>query len=236
MDAFEIQEHVDESGPRHHSVDPLHGEVTGVHTVSGDRVGLEDRSLNDKDATGQSSARDGEQGKATSPLCGERNRGKKRCSWTDFEKKLIVESHRNHGRKHMILVAQTLGMPTRTADGFVRRAVQGKISATRDMRRSGRSTRQIHTKLDDGLKGLIRWLFTERPEITMAEVRSNVNDYILSQICEEVGVPHSATVLENDSVKAKFDGRRVRSNQTISNWLVTMDLQRETTRKKRKKS
>lgn len=164
---------------------------------------------------------------------GESQSKKHRKSYSDIDKQRIIKADLDGGRQQYAIVAQALDMPIRTADAIVRKARYGLPGADHDRRHDMNETGRP-TKLSERIKELLlEWIHNE-PTLTLGQLLQYVNHDILKQVLEELKVPvqgndakrgfpidenEFAKYLENDDVKKKYEKLRVKSTQTITNWL-----------------
>lgn len=134
--------------------------------------------------------------------------------YSGLEKKLILETHRQYGRKEMIVVARLLGMSVRSADSIVYRSHL--------VRTSVHSEDSSRVKIDVRLGSFIEELLDRESTLTLNQVKELANQNILENIIMEDGSDSSFS-----NILCEYERKRIRSCQTILNFLRRKDYTRK---------
>mmetsp|Transcript_19536 Transcript_19536/g.62638 ORF Transcript_19536/g.62638 Transcript_19536/m.62638 type:complete len:614 (-) Transcript_19536:133-1974(-) len=209
------------------------------------------RKIDEADAmngeTGDSKRSGSEAGVSAAP------RPSKRRIYTDVTRKAIIEAYRTKGRRHMLEVAKSHGMPGKTADDLVCRFKKGNTNALHDHRLDKGKAKSYLRKIDDELGRLLKKWFTDDPTESFVALKEKVNREILRRIIirdfsesitlskeeEAAGGPLNDWQLllgSNSELRTSFDAQGLRSDQTVRNWIVKAGLLRERRTRRRSNS
>eukprot|EP00515_Schizochytrium_aggregatum_P007349 CAMPEP_0202071958 /NCGR_PEP_ID=MMETSP0964-20121228/2124_1 /ASSEMBLY_ACC=CAM_ASM_000500 /TAXON_ID=4773 /ORGANISM="Schizochytrium aggregatum, Strain ATCC28209" /LENGTH=494 /DNA_ID=CAMNT_0048638969 /DNA_START=21 /DNA_END=1505 /DNA_ORIENTATION=- len=173
---------------------------------------------------------------------------RQRKVYSDETKQAIISAYLKHkSRADLFLVAEALGMPKRTAEDLLYRYRRFNNEALHDRRLDPtHRMKSNQVKLDEEMRTFFVDWYSESPQ-TLREMKTKVNAEFLRRLCVDNGEKPPFNLQEavkqlcagdldgvplSAEVKHGFSKKRVRSVQTISNWITTLGLKK----KKKKKS
>lgn len=159
------------------------------------------------------------------------SRKRPRKSYTDMEKRLVIEADARGGRQERLRMADMLGMKAKTADNLISKARYSE-NAAMDKRHDAASNVGRHSKQHPWhLECLTRWLHVNST-LTLKQLKMRLNREILRKLLikhqveitedeKQVDGTLNATkyLEENPEVAKEYKDEEVHSLVTISNWL-----------------